>query len=248
MEHLRKFIETERSRFVGRDNNLFAISFGHICRYHEFSCLILERYAAAAAQFLASTKYLNAQWGDWAARGQPLTPSEMKLLEENRRLSAVLHLDIESFYLFSKILLDKIAHSLEFYFGQERGVSLDSHDDLVKNFDRYSKAKDLKVPAGFLELATTLKKDVSDYRDYEIAHEKSPRRLNSTLYDGEGNIRIGASNMYPGEKDQHSESKALQILSADINEFIVRLIDLLARNRVRCRLTEMCRTGTGEGY
>ena len=35
-------------------------------------------------------------------------------------LTTRLHLEIESFYLFAKILLDKVAHFVEFYFGPGR--------------------------------------------------------------------------------------------------------------------------------
>ena len=52
-------------------------------------------------------------------------------------MTGQLHLEIESYYLFSKIMLDKIVHALEFYFGQGRKKSLDSHDGLVKNSASY---------------------------------------------------------------------------------------------------------------
>src|SRR5688572_10050382 len=38
-------------------------------------------------------------------------------------------------------------------------------------------------PAGLLDLATNLKRDISDFRDYQIAHHKSPRTLRGTLFD-----------------------------------------------------------------
>jgi hypothetical protein len=114
----------------------------------------------------------------------------------------VLHLDIESFYLFAKIYLDKIAHAFEFYFGPGRGKSMDSHDQLVKNFPAYAKEKGLTLPSDLMSIATRLKSDISDYRDYEIAHEKSPRRLSGTVFDTEGKMRIIATHLYPTKKDQ----------------------------------------------
>jgi hypothetical protein len=112
----------------------------------------------------------------------------------------LLHLEIESFYLFAKILLDKIAHALEFYFGLGRKKSLDSHDGLVKNFAQYAEVKCLTLPSDFMTIAARLKTDVSDYRDYEIAHEKSPRRMSGTVFDAEGRMRIVATSLYPTEQ------------------------------------------------
>jgi hypothetical protein len=72
--------------------------------------------------------------------------------------------------LFAKILLDKIARAIEFYFG----TVPDSHDDFVKHLDRYVRAKDLSLPRGFKQDLQGLKREISDFRDYQIAHEKSP--------------------------------------------------------------------------
>jgi hypothetical protein len=93
--------------------------------------------------------------------------------------------------LFAKICLDKIAHALEFYFGQGRGKSFDSHDRLVRNFAAYAAEKRLALTADFMRIAAALKKDISDYRDYEIAHEKSLRRLSGTVFDTEGRSNGG---------------------------------------------------------
>ncbi len=236
MTRLDEFIMSERERFAVKDNNKFAISFSHVSRYYEFAKIILQRYEEAGGHFFANNKSLHATLDEATARGGPMTNVEMAILEENRRLCAVLHLEIESFYLFAKILLDRVAHCLEFYFGSVRKKSLDSHDDLVKNFEHYAKEKQLTLPAGFVELAKRLKSDISDYRDYEIAHEKSPRRMNMTLWDANGNVWIGASNIYPTEKDEQMQSKALHVLSKDIDTFLDEVIELVSSNRDNSRL------------
>jgi hypothetical protein len=97
-------------------------------------------------------------------------------LHDEARPTTLIHLEIENFYPFAKILLDKIAHSLEFYFGPGRKKSLDFYNGLVKNFPSYAVAKRLRLPADFMTIAAGLKKDISDYRDYEIrAREKSAK-------------------------------------------------------------------------
>jgi hypothetical protein len=233
MTKLSEFIGLERERFADEDNNKFAMSFSQISRYSAFLDVILKRYEDASRQLFENTRAFQETFSP----GQnPVSSSQMALHEEGVRLTILLHLEIESFYLFAKILLDKIARSLEFYFGQEREKSLDSHDDLVKNFESYAGAKSLTLPTDFMAIAAALKKDISDYRDYEIAHEKSPRRMNATVFDEQGTMRMAAIRIYPTEKDQQVESKALFELQRDLELYVTRVIELIRSNRAQTKL------------
>jgi hypothetical protein len=225
---LNDFIEDERKRFCTRDNNVFAFSLGHVCRYLTFLNIIEGRYSKVGQLFVANSNELRAA----VPSGTPkLTDEQRRLLDEGTELTFRLHLEIESFYLFAKILLDKVAHAIEFYFGAVRGVSLDSHDDLVKCLDKYAKGKRLNLPTNFVEKARSLKKDVSDFRDYEIAHEKSPRRLNITGFSADGHTSLISSMLYPTEKDQQVSSKHLGDLGNEIEEYVQLLTVLLGTNR-----------------
>jgi hypothetical protein len=110
-------------------------------------------------------------------------------------------LEVESFYLFAKILLDKIARAIEFYFGPQRGLALDSHDDLVRRFQRYGQAKVLEAPLGLLTSAQSLREKVSDFRDQYIAHEKSPRTIRQLTWDESRRVKMVLTRVYPTEKD-----------------------------------------------
>jgi hypothetical protein len=140
MTLLSDFVSSERKRFANEDNNKFAIGFSQISRYHLFLSLILKRYEEASRAFFENTNAMQATLLPGTHR---LTDAQVKLREDGVRLSALVHLEIESYYLFAKICLDKIARALEFYFGQGRGKSLDSHDQLVKNFAAYAAEKRL---------------------------------------------------------------------------------------------------------
>ena len=48
---------------------------------------------------------------------------------------------------------------------------------------------------------TALKKDISDHRDYQIAHEKVPEPCTATLFDAEGNTKIFSIRFYPTDRD-----------------------------------------------
>jgi len=231
---LSDFIETERERFSIRDNNLFAMSLAQIERYHRFLVVIVARQREAGLKFVANSQAFRSAVPSGT---RELTDEQRRLLDESAELTSLLHLEIESFYLFAKILLDKAAHSIEFCFGSVRERPLDSHDDLVKNFQAYAEMKGLVVPAGFLEAAASLKKDVSDFRDYEIAHEKSPRRLSGTGFSSDGRTIMISNMLYPKPIDKQVSSRFLNDLLNEIEVYVGLLIELIKTNRKLTRLT-----------
>lgn len=230
---LSAFIDLERGRFRSEDNNKFAFSLSQINRYSKFTTVIFGRYKKVSEEFIANTR---ATQRSFLPGEHKVSDDQLLLLEESARLGILLHLEIESFYLFAKILLDKVARSIEFYFGPVRKRPLDSHDDLCKNLPVYAEQKELVLSPDFLKLAAQLKKDISDYRDYEIAHEKSPRRIRGTIFYADGKTSISASNLYPKEDEKQVDSKALEDMQIQIDDYIIQFIDFIKRNAGKTRL------------
>lgn len=129
-QKLTEFVTNHRNYFETRDNNKFAFSFSAITRYYQFLQIILERYAQASSRFVLNNRQLTKSFKE--SENGPINQEQSMLLEEGSKLYTYLHLEIESFYLFAKILLDRVARSIELYFGTTRGLALDSHDDLAK--------------------------------------------------------------------------------------------------------------------
>ena len=100
----------------------------------------------------------------------------------------------------------------------------------------YAAEKSLALPADFMRIAAALKKDISDYRDYEIAHEKSPRRLSGTVFDTEGRMQIAGISLYPTKADQQVESKVLHDLMRDLDTYIALVIELVRSNGKKTKL------------
>ena len=111
-EKLSAFIGSERGRFSVRHNNIFSIGFSHITRYHEFLLIIFERYREASQEFVENTRKLQSLIKPGL---QKATQEHLTLHAESQSLTIKLHLEIESFYLFAKILLDKIARADDRY-------------------------------------------------------------------------------------------------------------------------------------
>jgi len=125
----------------------------------------------------------------------------MVVLEEQDVLEVAHHLEIESFYLFSKILLDKIARFTQFFFGQIRAKPLTSHDDLAKHLDDYVAQYQLQLPVGFRDSVQNLKVQIADFRDHFIAHEQSPRTQRGTTWQNAEPGRLTLNRVYQRPTD-----------------------------------------------
>jgi hypothetical protein len=233
LEELVSFIHAERERFSTEDSNRFGMAFSKLTRQYRFLLIILGRYKEARDNFVQNTKDLQAllKPGD-----HPVTQEQDRLLAEGQTLVTHLHLEIESFYLFAKILLDRIAHTIEFYFGQARRLPLDSHDDLVKHLEAYAADKSVKVSPELMKAAMELKGDISDHRDYEIAHEKSPRTMFATGFNDKGQTTIISTKLYPKDRDEQASTQELEKLLAKIDGYLTLVMEFIKTNQNKTRL------------
>ena len=131
------FIWTERFQYVDRDNNIFAIYLGQALRYYGFLSIILDRYEKASRNMISisekSMKLISTQTSEPVR----VTVEQGRLMEKSSRLMTLVHLEIESFYLFAKIFLDNVARFIYLYFGQVNRVRTKSHNNLTKNHENY---------------------------------------------------------------------------------------------------------------
>jgi hypothetical protein len=142
-------------------------------------------------------------------------------------------MEIESFYLFARILLDKIALAVHFYFG----LNQSGHSLLMKRLDKAG----VPTSARLRTLAKDLGKLIGGFRSEQITHHKELRSIRATGYrTGEG-PRVILSNLYPTVGDQQYESKPLEELIATMDDYISEIMALLVVNRDR---TALKRVGT----
>jgi hypothetical protein len=233
IKKLDEFISKHRNKFENRDNNRFAFSFSSITRYSQFLQIILERYTQASSRYVQNIQQIQRSLRD--DKSGTVNQEQSKLLEDGRILYIYLHLEIESFYLFAKILLDRAARSIELYFGTARGLALDSHDDLVKRIERYCTIKKIALPKDFLSKIIELKREINDFRDYEITHEKSPRTIRGTSFNTDGKTRLTLNVIYPTEKElkekkYQRESAFIDDLRIKIDEYLDSLVDFIETN------------------
>jgi len=149
----------------------------------------------------------------------------------------LVHLEIESFYLFGKIFLDKIALFVQYYFGQARGISLISHNKLTTSHEQYGIAKNLIYPEGFSDSLQFLDQQICNYRDKQISHLQGQRTNKATIFDSSGHTKIAALQIYPTERDVQVQSTELSELMNAIDVYVQRVITLIETNRLKTKLT-----------
>lgn len=235
MPSLYDFIADERRMYADDDNNRFAFALGQAARYEGFLAAIRTRHGVGSVRFRAAVNTFTKRLETWP-QNTAMDAELSAMSVEQHDASSIVHLDIESFYLFAKIYLDHLARFVEFYFGAARGCALDSHDNLAKRFERFARHHGLTVEGGLIEVARRLKDEVADYRDYQIAHSKSSRRFQGTTWAADGEARIVSSNLYPKENDEQIESRELSSLAAVLDEYLRALVGLIQENRARSRL------------
>jgi hypothetical protein len=235
LDTLRSFIAEERDRFVTRDNNLFNTAFSDLVRYRRFLERIEFRHQQVSKEYVANVETMWARLHTSSQQGR-MTAQQMAELQAREQLGVALELEIESFYLFAKILLDEAARAIEFYFGSVPKMALDSHDDLTKRIESYARHRELVLLPDFSQRARQLKSEVSDYRDQQIAHHKNPRTIRGIGFNQEGTTRMVLSPLYPKESDKQAETRALHELLAKIDGYLLSIIDFLRANRERTRL------------
>jgi hypothetical protein len=164
---------------------------------------------------------------------------EQTNLADRRRLVTTLHLRIETFYVFSKILLDKTAQAIEHYFGPGRKASLERHSKLRKNLAAFISQKGLSdPPPSLIEKMAEVEARISDYRDHFVTHEQSPRSMKATKFDrAMGETAIVPTRLYSSTVDvlSTSASEPPQMLMRLIESYIIELIDYLSLNADKAR-------------
>lgn len=158
------------------------------------------------------------------------------LFNKDFEIKEEIQLYIESFYLFSKILLDKVAIAIWQYFGrvQEKGLTLSSNDDLTKHLKKYAEIKSINLPDDILIKAQLLRNSISDFRDWQISHERNPERKikwsRMTILD-RGALKLRINRFFSKEKKETIFSHKLNDLQNEIFEYIVLVVKLIKDNR-----------------
>lgn len=170
-----------------------------------------------------------------------MTAEELELHDEVGEDALRLYLRIETFYLFAKVLLDRLARLIPHYFGHADGVKLSKHSGLKHALPAFAEQKGLTLPARLTDKVDELQRRISDYRDKTIAHGHSPRTYRRTaIYLSSGEAMISTHRLYSeAETDAPRQSETPRTLLPLIEAYVDELVAFLARNRDKANPSAM---------
>lgn len=221
------------------DTRAVTVRFTELVRYGLFVDETVRRSKVAMDDLRAAETGLGrlVKRGDPSSKDDPqplwdeLEPALTTAMEAQRLAVTIAMLEIESFYMFAKILLDRWSMFVEAYFGKQRKCSLESHDRLSNNIADYVAAKGLgPLSPRLRELIPRMRTRISDYRDFAIAHDKSPGVVRVVIGGVPRIAHIEISGQWGGGKAQ-GVSGSPESLLVEVNEYLSVWIDFLRNNR-----------------
>jgi hypothetical protein len=151
-------------------------------RYYKYLSQIRLQYDSLSPVYNQTVWDMLHLAGNKGSGPQPLTPEQTQKLRElestYNELSEKLQYHIESFYLFAKILLDRIADSTLFLWGHVCRSAGSRHTYFYNRFkDLCSRYHLAVIPEDLRQTIGNLKKRVVDYRTEFIEHPSDPNML-----------------------------------------------------------------------
>ena len=239
------FIETLRSdvRTGHLDvelGNILTSSVRQWHRYRDFLRTVLSRYQEANATFMAAF-HRHAEVAKAAAQGRPdsrsRTPDEWQEYPQLERFGCAVHLEVESFYIFAKVLLDRTADTFGHYFGEQWKGMGSTYSKLSRNFERIRNQRGLALqPTRLARTLPDLLARIVCVRDVMIEHLSEPRRIPGTAVV-DGRATISMILLYPTSGDKGSEqpisTEALDQLLVGLDQYAADMLEFFEVNSAK---------------
>ena len=229
-DRLTSFVEGVRDSVDTDRGNILGMAVNQVSEVLAYLRITARDYEIANEEFMTYVDWRRQQFTEGT---RELTQDEIRRLDEGRETSLTLHLRIETFYIFAKIVLDKIGPLFEALFGQGRAASLERHSKLVRNLDEYVSQHGLTpVPPDLSNKMEGLGERVAEYRDKWITHDASPRTMKGTMFELEKReATIAPGRLYP-RKGEVAEPQPLspRTLLPEIDAYVIAVVDYLDEN------------------
>jgi hypothetical protein len=113
---------------------------------------------------------------------------------------------------------------------------INSHRQLKNKLSEYVAVKHLTLPEGFEDIVAFLEHSLAEFRDKEIAHDRSPRSMPMTRFNAAGETSLSKTRLYPREGDQQADGNTPRELIETVEGYVDQLIALIETNRSKSRL------------
>jgi hypothetical protein len=236
-EFVESFPKEYREKSTAFYNN--AIHAATRVRHYFFSLKItLDRYNTSSRQLRAVQIPFSKSLQDDLTLAEERDEQQIRLDRIKDRLRPVFMLDYESFFLIAKILLDRVANFVEFIFGLTPKLSLDSHNHFVKNISEYSIEKGLEIPESMKTALERMQESISDFSEYDIGQQKSPKAVLSTGFDSEGIARVAINFINPAEGDSQKQGIDPNDLFEEIDRYVYAIFKMVVEHKHQYVLSE----------
>jgi hypothetical protein len=237
------FVHVDRERFDERAGDILAVYAQQLAELVGYLEVTADDYEVANGDYQNSLDRLHPvieaikERTGGSALPEQMTADELELHDEVGLSGLKVYLRIETFYLFAKILLDRLARLVPHYFGHGHGVKLSKHSQLKDALPAFAEQKGLALPPQLLDRIDELTRRISDYRNKTITHGHSPRTYRGTaIYLNTGEAMISTHRLYPVDaSDAAQQSETPRTLLPLIEDYIDELVAFLGSNRDKAR-------------
>ena len=241
-KRIHNFVEACRKRTDTKTGNILNTSLHPWLRYCRFIGVIRERYEEAGKAYMADTERM-LETAKRSPGTHQMTPKECEEHQRSYDLSLILHLEVESFYVFAKLLLDRIADTFGHYYSIAWKRFGSTHSQLSVRFEQICTTKNLTLESTILpKFIQDLKKRIVDFRTGNIEHVSDPRLLRATSWGADKKPKIMTNPLYPSESEfsqyEQKETENLDELITMLEQYIAMMVDFFETNWEKSVLRE----------
>ncbi|MBV8601566.1 MAG: hypothetical protein JO359_08400 [Candidatus Eremiobacteraeota bacterium] len=235
-DELAELQDAEFQRLSGhsiRDASALHAALGHVLRGYRYLELIHQRHVPTAKRYKELLAQLIARMDPAFEGGAIAYDDEMAAMDaEMGDLLDVAHLDLETFYLFAKTVLERVAQYVELYFGPEPKLQVRSHEKLKANFDEYAIRRGIVIP-------DDLRSALSTVHEMVFAHRADSATNEARAAQSPSDLMIAHTDAHPGPNGSTGGVMRLSLttgqLLAVVDAYLRSIVDLIRRNPNRAR-------------
>ena len=235
---MRGFTVTVQRRGESSVTGPISNTLAHCDRYLRFVRIVVDRYEAANAAYVDHSirfkaKMREAAGGTGGSSSRRLTEEESKEFLAKWTLGETLYLEIECFYLFAKILLDRVADVVCLYFGHQRPGKGSSHSRLINGaFVHICRSKSID-DRGLMAMLEDLHRRVVRHKTDVVEHLADPRWFPGIGFGGDHRVTVSMGLTAPNEGETEFDTRETEdpaALLKEIEDYVVAVIDFLETN------------------
>ncbi len=204
-----------------KNDNLLRFAIAEILVYIDFLEIIFLRYKEliklSHENHQKQQNLVQGKSGSWT-----MTPEQINLFEEGRKLYSHIRLEIEAFYLFAHVLLTKATNFPKRYFSHTyiREIKCGSHKKFWKGVCKSQYFK--PIPGTLNADINWFNEKVVQYRDKIITHTLKAEHDERMLIKGfswgpDGSFKMSSSVLYP------TEENSKQVDSEKLEDIVIKL-------------------------